>query len=59
MKLGDLGFARKLSKSEKFAKTFLGTKGYMSPEILQGLDYNESADIWALGVTFYELIEFK
>jgi serine/threonine protein kinase len=28
----------------------------LSPERLEGSDYNEKADIWALGVLFYQLL---
>lgn len=34
----------------------VGTMDYMAPEVLEGIQYKESADIYALGVTFYELV---
>ena len=27
----------------------------MSPEIVQGIPYNDKSDIWSLGVVLYEL----
>jgi serine/threonine protein kinase len=31
----------------------------MAPEVVGGKAYNSKADIWALGVTFWELITLK
>ncbi|HRI68843.1 MAG TPA: serine/threonine-protein kinase [Polyangium sp.] len=37
--------------------TILGSHGYMSPEQLRGRAVDRSADIWALGLVLYEMIE--
>lgn len=34
----------------------VGTMDYMAPEVLEGIDYNQRSDIYALGVTFYEMV---
>ena len=41
------------------AKTILGSPIYMAPEILLGEEYTMKADIWSLGVMFYEMLDLK
>jgi NIMA (never in mitosis gene a)-related kinase len=55
VKLGDFGLAKVLAHSNSFAKTFVGTPYYMSPEQISELAYNEKSDIWSLGCLLYEL----
>ncbi|XP_007481416.1 serine/threonine-protein kinase Nek2 isoform X3 [Monodelphis domestica] len=55
VKLGDFGLARILNHDTSFAKTFVGTPYYMSPEQMNRLSYNEKSDIWSLGCLLYEL----
>jgi len=55
VKLGDFGLARVLHHDTSFAKTFVGTPYYMSPEQMKKVLYNEKSDIWSLGCLVYEL----
>ncbi|NXJ11959.1 NEK2 kinase, partial [Odontophorus gujanensis] len=55
VKLGDFGLARILHHDTSFAKTFVGTPYYMSPEQINHMSYNEKSDIWSLGCLLYEL----
>ncbi|NXP56082.1 NEK2 kinase, partial [Heliornis fulica] len=55
VKLGDFGLARILHHDTSFAKTFVGTPYYMSPEQMNHTSYNEKSDIWSLGCLLYEL----
>ena len=55
VKLGDFGLARVLNHDTSFAKTFVGTPYYMSPEQMSKNFYNEKSDIWSLGCLMYEL----
>ncbi|XP_064600330.1 serine/threonine-protein kinase Nek2-like isoform X2 [Liolophura sinensis] len=55
VKLGDFGLARVLHHETSFAKTFVGTPYYMSPELVNNQSYNEKSDVWSLGCMLYEL----
>ncbi|TNJ26793.1 Kinase, NEK [Giardia muris] len=52
--LGDFGLARAIENSSR-TKTTAGTPLYMAPEIHQGKRYDNSVDVWALGVVAHEL----
>lgn len=58
VKIGDLGVAKVLMQTQ-FAKTFVGTPYYLSPEICEEKPYNEKSDIWALGCILYEMCTFR
>lgn len=53
----DFGLAR-LTADPHLTRTgtLLGTMAYLSPEQLQGEDPDRQADIWALGVVFYQML---
>jgi serine/threonine protein kinase len=56
VKLGDFGLSRTIDNPEvEFAKTYVGTPYYMSPELANDSYYNSKSDIWALGCLIYEL----
>ncbi|KAJ3134379.1 G2-specific serine/threonine protein kinase [Irineochytrium annulatum] len=56
VKLGDFGLSRVIENPElEFAKTYVGTPFYMSPEIVNESAYNTKSDVWALGCLIYEL----
>jgi NIMA (never in mitosis gene a)-related kinase len=59
VRIGDLGVAKVLSQQTNFAKTFVGTPYYLSPEICEEKPYNEKSDMWALGCILYEMATFK
>lgn len=55
--LMDFGVARILGSQQHTATgTMLGTAMYMSPEQIQGLHADTRADIYALGVTLFEML---
>jgi serine/threonine-protein kinase ULK/ATG1 len=55
IKIADLGFARELSY-EDVTETVCGTPLVMAPEVLNGRHYNHKADVWSLGIVFFEMI---
>ena len=55
LKLADFGLGKKLGV-DGLALTYVGTPLYMSPEQCTGHSYTKAADVWALGVVFYELM---
>ncbi|MCZ7647472.1 MAG: protein kinase [Planctomycetota bacterium] len=54
-KISDLGIATMLQTKEQ-ASTTIGTLAYMSPEILGPEGASFSSDLWAVGVTAYEML---
>ena len=58
VKLGDFGLSRIFQNKLNRQKSIKGTVYFLSPEMVVFQDYNEKADIWALGVTFYYLMNF-
>lgn len=55
--IGDFGMAK---SGVEFASTHTGTKITMAPEILELIDtssqYNYKADLWSIGVVFYQML---
>ena len=66
VKVVDFGIARLVDLSDKqdlslsHTSMLIGSPAYMAPELLNGsCRANERTDIWALGVTLYELLAFE
>lgn len=59
VKLGDFGLAKMLTSLSQFAKTYVGTPYYMSPEVLMDEPYTPVCDIWSLGCVLFELCTLK
>lgn len=57
VKIADLGLAKEVvSINDDFAETTCGSPLYMSPQVLQGGQYNYKADIWSIGALYFELL---
>ncbi|MBO0858925.1 MAG: protein kinase [Chloracidobacterium sp.] len=60
LKITDFGIVKVLGEQTEFAMTQSGfqpgTVEYMSPEQLLGNDVDKRADLYSLGVTFYEML---
>jgi len=55
IKIADFGFS-KLLGNKSHTRTILGSPLNMAPEIMEGKPYGAKADVWSVGVTFYELL---
>uniref|UniRef100_A0A3Q1G8Z3 Protein kinase domain-containing protein n=1 Tax=Acanthochromis polyacanthus TaxID=80966 RepID=A0A3Q1G8Z3_9TELE len=56
VKLIDFGVARLVSAVNQ--GDWMGTLHYSAPEMLLGVPFNESVDIWALGLLMYDVLRF-
>ncbi|KDO28031.1 CAMK/CAMK1 protein kinase [Saprolegnia parasitica CBS 223.65] len=54
VKIIDFGLAKLLHDNQ--TRSFLGTRGYLAPEMLRRQSYSKSVDVWALGVIVYVLL---
>lgn len=59
IKLIDFGIAREYKKNASNDTTYIGTKGYASPEQYGSCQTDARTDIYSLGVTLYHLITGK
>ncbi len=55
VRLLDFGLARLMAHSQYLAQSRVGSVGYMAPEQFGGAA-GMKADVWALGVTFYQMV---
>lgn len=56
LKIGDFGFAKRTVSHNMKNKTSVGTPLYMSLQILKAQQYTSKADIWAIGIIFYQML---
>jgi len=56
VKVSDFGLARITDTTMTRSGTMLGSPAYMSPEQIKGSKVDGQADIFSLGVTFYQLL---
>lgn len=61
IKIIDFGIAKKMivRKQRVDMLTITGTLFYRAPEMFLGGGYNEKVDIWAAGITLYEVLNGK
>jgi len=59
IRLCDFGFARMTESKRNKHMTMCGTEGWVAPEILLGMSYDTSCDVFSYGVVVAELITGK
>jgi eukaryotic-like serine/threonine-protein kinase len=57
VKLTDFGIAHVAGGTRLTGSGVIGTPAYMAPEQLQGLPVTPAVDLWALGVTLFDVVE--
>jgi len=55
IKIGDFGFAKKVH-TPKSLTSRCGTPSYVAPEILKNQPYDQSCDMWSVGVVLYVML---
>jgi calcium/calmodulin-dependent protein kinase I len=55
IKITDFGLARTI-QADQAATTTAGTPGYVAPEIIMKLPYDQKCDYWSLAVTLFVLM---
>jgi len=58
-KLTDFGAACEIPCDDEELDELIGTAGYVGPEVVLGLPYNEAVDMWAAGAVFFMLFTKK
>lgn len=58
VKVADFGIAMVQDFSKRLTNTgeFVGTPGYLSPEVCMGEEVDQRSDIFALGIVFFEML---
>ena len=56
VKITDFGLSKFFDEQSSTMKTPCGTPGYIAPEVLLMRGYNQSCDVWSLGVIIYILL---
>ena len=59
VKVVDFGIARLTDMSMTQPNMMIGSRAYMSPQLYKGERADARSDIWAVGVTLYELLAYK
>jgi len=57
IKLADFGYCAQLTESVQQRSSVVGTPYWMAPELIKGMKYGTSVDIWSMGIAAIEMAE--
>ncbi len=57
VKIADFGFAINLTEEQDKRRSVVGTPYWMAPELIRGLEYDSSVDVWSMGITALEMAD--
>ena len=52
-KIIDFGLSKDTITSTRMLKSFVGSKLYMAPEILEGIGHTHTCDMWSVGIILF------
>lgn len=56
IRLIDFGFSKKIHAASAMMSTLCGSPAYAAPELVQGIPYSKSVDLWSIGVILYAMV---
>mmetsp|Transcript_18108 Transcript_18108/g.28093 ORF Transcript_18108/g.28093 Transcript_18108/m.28093 type:complete len:518 (+) Transcript_18108:57-1610(+) len=57
IKLADFGYCAQLTETVDKRNSVVGTPYWMAPELIKGMEYGTSVDVWSLGIAAIEMAE--
>ncbi|EAY11379.1 CAMK family protein kinase [Trichomonas vaginalis G3] len=56
IRLIDFGLSKKIHATNAMMNTICGSPAYAAPELVQGIPYTKSVDIWSIGVILFAMV---
>merc|ERR1711879_776877 len=57
IKLADFGYCAQLTETVDKRNSVVGTPYWMAPELIKGMEYGTSVDVWSLGIAAIEMAD--
>lgn len=55
-KIIDFGLSTDTQNGTKHLKTYVGSKCYMAPEIIENIGHSSTVDMWSIGIIIYQML---